>query len=185
MKCDLQNGEKRSCKQTRNLNNAPCWKQNFKNSLGSYMGGVFSLSQCCFLLKAFHFFFEFFTSFSWRLGCGRILPWLVFAVGDAWTPSHFVITFSAQQIYPFPLSNKFAFSAGGSTISAFVTKQNLIFSVRSARFSLPPRPTIEEEKVFSPSKHLLPLLFPPFWKKTLAEHVLFLNKTIEQVIKQR
>ena len=23
------------------------------------MGGVFSLSQCCFLLKAFHFFFEF------------------------------------------------------------------------------------------------------------------------------
>ena len=61
MKYDLQNGEKRSCKPTRNLNNAPCWKQNFKNSLGSYMGGVFSLSQCCFLLKAFHFFIEFFT----------------------------------------------------------------------------------------------------------------------------
>ena len=73
---------------------------------------------------------------------------LVFAVGDARTPSQFVITFSAQQIYPFHLSNKFSFSAGGSTVSAFVTKHNLIFSVTKCSFFSSARPTIEEKKGF-------------------------------------
>ena len=42
----------------------------FKKFNGLIYGRCFSLSQCCFLLKAFHFFFEFFT---WKDKCERFI----------------------------------------------------------------------------------------------------------------
>ena len=85
----------------------------------------------------------------------------------------------------FPPPNKFTLRAGGGTILALTTKHKLVTDK-----TLLARPCWQKwrtvpKRVFPPSKHPLLVSFALFRKLKAALHLLNLNKTLEQVIKQR